>query len=632
PCKDVERHKKVYQGFCSSCGNPEGNGFNREYRLIHEVQNRNRRENRFQMTAGKADNNLKKNRYKDILPYDDHRVLLSLKEGEENSDYINASRMMGVKGTGGYIASQGPLASTVDDFWRMIWELNVEIVFMACKIVELGKIKCKQYWNDVDKSDTFGDIEVFTATEEEISSDFIRRRFRVTRAGEERHVTQFQYLGWPDHGIPDDPAHIRDLISIVRQTQENDQVPLLVHCSAGCGRTGAIVAIDFVWTLLEHGRFDETFSLYDLICTFREQRMSMVQTADQYALVNKVLKALCEEWLDRMASHTYVNVELKQTSDTDDKENRVVIEPSNGSEQSQKGLGGNSTETDPPPPSYMAPRPPSGAEGSSSSYENVVLLPDRTPVVKGSKFDGNSSSSNSGSIADEGRQETLHKTVIQLGSGGASAKSTGSAGGPKQVINFVRGESTRSSTSSSSSATAPIVTPPTSPAMAVTPDWQRHQQQTDNSAIYAVVNKGNRKLSPASSPSNANTAPSAVDGDSFVKTNVDQGNNNAQSPGATQARIATDQGGYSLVEFQDGGVSAGAGSAIRLDSSSSRGFDPYSLADTGPLNTDPYSVAQRVDQPNSFDPYSLAETVTNGSTLPRVLIPIPNAGSTGTVC
>ncbi|XP_059161432.1 tyrosine-protein phosphatase non-receptor type 12-like [Physella acuta] len=311
--KDIKKYIKEFIRNVETLENEEdteGNGFNREYRMIHEIQLKNRKENAFTMDAGKNENNVKKNRYKDILPYDEHRVVLSTLEGEKDSDYINASKLMGVKGTGGYIASQGPLATTVSDFWRMIWENNVEIIFMACRIVELGKIKCKQYWNDVGKSEEFLDISVFTESEEEIASDFIQRKLHVTRDGKTRHVTQFHYSGWPDHGIPDDPAHIRDLIGIMRRTRVNDEAPLLVHCSAGCGRTGAIIAIDFVWTLLEEGKFDATFSLYELICNFREQRMSIVQTAEQYELVNQVLKSLCEEWLGKMAKHTYVNVEV----------------------------------------------------------------------------------------------------------------------------------------------------------------------------------------------------------------------------------------------------------------------------------------------------------------------------------
>ncbi|BFZ08158.1 hypothetical protein BsWGS_11196 [Bradybaena similaris] len=319
--------------------NPDENGFEAEYKLIQEAQAKNRRENAFPMDVGKTENNLKKNRYKDILPYDEHRVVLSILDDDQDSDYINASKLMGVRGTGGYIATQGPLATTVNDFWRMIWEYSVEIIFMACRIVELGKIKCKQYWNDVDKSEEFGDITVMTEFEESIMFDCMLRKFRVARGEEVRYVVQFHYSGWPDHGIPDDAGHIRDMIGKMRQMRHNIQAPLVVHCSAGCGRSGAIITIDYVWTLLEEGKFDDTFSLFDLICDFREQRMSIVQTADQYALVNKVLKTLCEEWLTKMATHTYENVDVDQACDTDGKNTDVSMSASG----EQLDVGGHSS-------------------------------------------------------------------------------------------------------------------------------------------------------------------------------------------------------------------------------------------------------------------------------------------------
>lgn len=632
----------------------EGNGFNREYRLIHEVQVKNRRENVFQMTAGRADNNLKKNRYKDILPYDEHRVLLSSKEGEENSDYINASRLMGVKGTGGYIASQGPLAATVDDFWRMIWECNVEIVFMACKIVELGKIKCKQYWHDVDKSETFGDIDVFTEAEEEISSDFIRRKFRVQRNGEERQVVQFHYLGWPDHGIPDDPAHIRDLISIVRQTRKNDQAPLLVHCSAGCGRTGAIVAIDFVWTLLEHGRFDETFSLYDLICNLREQRMSMVQTADQYALVNKVLKTLCEEWLDKMASHTYVNVDLKQAADVnDDHQKRVILSPNNPEVNCNvihdrlqgQAADSNLNPDEADPPSYMAPKPPTEIEPSSSNYNNVIILPNQSPVFRRAKVDDSNNSPPEDKSTKDDKETTIHTTVIQLGPGSATpapTQITSSSGGAHQVVNFVRGSSTSSSKSSitSSSSAAPGVTPPTSPATTTAPVWTPPQQENDLSAVYATVNKG-RSLSQ-SSRSNNNTAQASL-GTPARSASVKANSKTPQPSGGTLGlQILTDSDGYSQVQVLDGNKGASVKSNSQINPSSIDDTDPYSLAHNTPLQVsadrDPYSLA--IDAPTNVPmskPVAVgvgAEKNPNGSKnagfgdrLPRVRGPQPTPES-----
>ena len=176
----------------------------------------------------------------------------------------------------------------------------------------------------------------------------------------------------------------------------------------------------------------------------------------------------------------------------------------------------------------------------------------------------------------------------------------------------MRGGSTKS-TSSTSPGTSLGATPPTSPAAPVIPDWQRRQQEFDDSPIYATVNKGGRKLSPAPTSSNSKNSPPAAGGTPATRTNVNKGNSSAE----TQPRMLADSSGYSLVEFHDGGVSAGSGNASRLDSSSNTTYslaqrvplssDPYSLAQRVPLSSDPYSLAQRV--PLSRDPYSLAEDV-----------------------
>ncbi|CAG5136793.1 unnamed protein product, partial [Candidula unifasciata] len=293
-------------------------GFIDEYVMIQEAQMENHRDSFSSMDVGKLEPNLKKNRYKDIVPYDEYRIVLGHSEGDECSDYINASKIKGVNGTVDYIASQGPLSGTVNDFWRMIWEYDVEIVFMACKLVEMKKIKCSQYWADVGSSIEFGNITVLTVSEQEIFAECIQRTFRVTDGNTVHNVTQLHYCGWPDHGIPKNPDDIRNIIGIMRSSKQNVKAPVLVHCSAGCGRTGTIIAIDYVWTLLENGKFDESFSLFDLICNLRKQRVSLVQTPGQYALVNKVLKSLCEEMLAKIASHTYENVQFSQEQSNDE--------------------------------------------------------------------------------------------------------------------------------------------------------------------------------------------------------------------------------------------------------------------------------------------------------------------------
>ncbi|GFR87112.1 tyrosine-protein phosphatase non-receptor type, partial [Elysia marginata] len=299
---------------------------------------------------------------------------------------------------------------------------------------------------------------------------------------------------------------------------------------AGCGRTGAIVAIDFVWTLLEQGRFDETFSLYELICNLREQRMSMVQTADQYALVNKVLKSLCEEWLEKMASHTYVNVELKDTGDQegDHHENRVIMESSNKPEVSTKlaedRLRGNAADLefspeagDVAPPSYMAPKPPSGA-GASSNYENVILLPDRTPVLKTVKADNSKESSTVDAAANEDSQKPLHRTVIQLGPNSASpaaAPSLGDSGG-KQTL-------------------APSPPPPTSLSSAssgASSELKVNRDAGDNissSPSHPVAN-------PPSSTSSRSPAVAVVETSKLTSSTSFSGESHCASPGKADKR------------------------------------------------------------------------------------------------
>lgn len=408
---------------------PDGNGYNREYRLIHEVQMKNRRDNVFKSDDGKLEVNLKKNRYKDILPYDDHRVHLKTINEVENSDYINASHIKGVKGSGGYIASQGPLAASVNDFWRMIWEYEVEIVFMACRLVELGKIKCKQYWHDLSLSDDFNDLNVLTEKEENISSDFTKRVFKVTRGEEVRMVTQYHYSGWPDHGVPSDPAHIRDLIALMRKERQKDKSPLLVHCSAGCGRTGAIIAIDYVWTLLEEGSFDEKFNLYNLICNFREQRMSMVQTADQYALVYKVLKSLCEDWIAKMATHTYVNVEIE-----DDYVNLDDVRES----EAEAHIYEDSTlkESKPETKSALPPLPKKEDQGPE-----IIELPQASakkvneqPTGAVSSTPVTTANATPQTSVENEPKEFFHKTVIQIGAASVSKQPMPPSPGGKTTL------------------------------------------------------------------------------------------------------------------------------------------------------------------------------------------------------
>ncbi|XP_021232652.1 tyrosine-protein phosphatase non-receptor type 22 [Numida meleagris] len=229
--------------------------------------------------------NIKKNRYKDILPYDHSRVELSLITSDTDSHYINANFIKGVYGPRAYIATQGPLPTTVTDFWRMIWEYKVLIVVMACMEFEMGKKKCERYWAEVgDSSLQCGPFSV-TCEAEEKKNEYVIRTLKVTLNEEVHTIHQFHYQNWPDHDIPSSIDPILELIGEVRCYQPDDSIPICIHCSAGCGRTGVVCAIDYTWKLLKDGIVPVNFSIFSLIQEMRTQRPSIVQTKEQYKLV-----------------------------------------------------------------------------------------------------------------------------------------------------------------------------------------------------------------------------------------------------------------------------------------------------------------------------------------------------------
>ncbi|XP_072537542.1 tyrosine-protein phosphatase non-receptor type 18 [Salminus brasiliensis] len=241
--------------------------------------------------------NVKKNRYKDILPYDQTRVYLSPTPPEYNSDYINASFIKGAADHKTYIATQGPLSSTVVDFWRMIWQYNIQVIVMACKEIEMGKKKCEVYWGSSAEPSTFGPFTVSTVEESCPNEEVIVRTLAVQYCDETRSVSQFQYTAWPDHGIPYMPDGILGMMELANIRQGYHTGPLLIHCSAGCGRTGVICAIDYINDLLHKKKIGEDFSIMDMVLELRRQRPSAVQTKEQYEFVFHTVAQMFEKVL-----------------------------------------------------------------------------------------------------------------------------------------------------------------------------------------------------------------------------------------------------------------------------------------------------------------------------------------------
>ncbi|GFO07585.1 receptor-type tyrosine-protein phosphatase kappa [Plakobranchus ocellatus] len=238
--------------------------------------------NSYSQTHGTSPSNKSKNRYKNIIPYDHSRVLLSTGPGtDKHDDYINASYIKGYnKEQQAFIAAQGPNATILDDFVRMIWEKRVDRVVMLTNLVEARKSKCTMYWPQ-DQEDTFGDITM-KLVNTKVFAEYTIRQLRLFKSGETpRDVTQFHFTAWPDKLVPDNPWGLVDFHQRVLASPGSG--PLLVHCSAGVGRTGTFIALCHLLQEAEAtGKMDFLSTLWRL----RQDRMQMIQTADQYVFLH----------------------------------------------------------------------------------------------------------------------------------------------------------------------------------------------------------------------------------------------------------------------------------------------------------------------------------------------------------
>ncbi|XP_075473167.1 receptor-type tyrosine-protein phosphatase C [Ascaphus truei] len=257
--------------------------------FLEEFQSIPRVFSKFSIKEAKKSCNQTKNRYIDILPYDDNRVILTEIHGEPGSDYINASYVHGFKEPRKYIAAQGPKEETMNAFWRMIWEQKTTIIVMVTRCEELNRNKCAQYWPSMEEgTEIFGDLSVKISAEK-IYPDYITRKLRVTNEREKssgRDLTHIQFIIWPDHGVPDDPHLLLKLRRRVNALSNFFSGPIIVHCSAGVGRTGTYISIDAMLEGLEaEGRVD----VYGYVVQLRRQRCLMVQVESQYIFIHKAL-------------------------------------------------------------------------------------------------------------------------------------------------------------------------------------------------------------------------------------------------------------------------------------------------------------------------------------------------------
>ncbi|XP_063969818.1 receptor-type tyrosine-protein phosphatase beta-like [Lytechinus pictus] len=252
--------------------------------------------------------NRAKNRFTNILPYEHSRVKLAALADEPDSDYINANYMPGFNSPREFIACQGPLPGTVDDVWRMIWEKNTSIVVMLTQLVEKGKIKCHQYWPADYNPVTYGSIQVSIQAIQQYDH-WVIREFSVAQGNEIRKLTQYHFMSWPDHGVPDHTITMLDFVRTVRDAirKEASEQPIVAHCSAGVGRTGTYIALDRLMQVMQENDFIDIFGI---ICEMRMQRNHMVQTEKQYIFIHECVMDLLQRGDDEMdnGESLYVNL------------------------------------------------------------------------------------------------------------------------------------------------------------------------------------------------------------------------------------------------------------------------------------------------------------------------------------
>uniref|UniRef100_A0A8R1Y4B6 Tyrosine phosphatase n=1 Tax=Pristionchus pacificus TaxID=54126 RepID=A0A8R1Y4B6_PRIPA len=281
-----------------------------------------------------------RNRYRDILPYDKNRVLIGSDALENVEGYVNASHVSLPNGLTTFIAAQAPLPQTLDDFWQMVDEQGIQLVVMLCKLVEMSKVKCERYWPErVGAPEVYGMYEITLEKEERFEDDeYLLRTLRMRQmreGGVTRTVHQLHYKEWPDHGCPTGSSQLLNMVDRMAELAGSTTVPktgtaatttaaaatdnaspqpeapsngnaspiatkerppVLVHCSAGVGRTGTIILINHIRELIMQNLFIDV-NLLLMVVALREQRSSMVQTQDQFQFVYRCVVTYCRRAL-----------------------------------------------------------------------------------------------------------------------------------------------------------------------------------------------------------------------------------------------------------------------------------------------------------------------------------------------
>uniref|UniRef100_A0A673NLE4 protein-tyrosine-phosphatase n=1 Tax=Sinocyclocheilus rhinocerous TaxID=307959 RepID=A0A673NLE4_9TELE len=319
---------------------------------------------------GQRPENKNKNRYKNILPFDHTRVVLT--DGDTNEpglDYINANIIMPDNETKSnnsklkrsYIATQGCLQNTISDFWRMVFQENSRVIVMTTKEVERGKSKCVKYWPDVSALKEYGAMRVRNV-KETLAHDYILRELKLSKVGQgntERTVWQYHFRAWPDHGVPGDPGGVLDFLEEVKMKQESitGAGAIVVHCSAGIGRTGTFIVIDILIDIIREKGVDCDIDVPKTIQMVRSQRSGMVQTEAQYRFIYMAVQHYIETLQRRIEEEQKSKIKGREYTNI-----KYSLSDLTGGDQS------------PLPPCTPTPTCADMRDDSSRVYENVGLM------------------------------------------------------------------------------------------------------------------------------------------------------------------------------------------------------------------------------------------------------------------
>ncbi|CAG2193859.1 PTPB [Mytilus edulis] len=295
--KSYSRHEKIRPIVLSAIRD-----FLRKYHaddnrlFIGEYEDLKQLSPRHTTNSANLDENKPKNRYTNILPYDHSRVILApMVDEEDSSDYINANYIPGYTYGKEFIASQGPLPGTANDFWRMIWEQSVSIIVMLTKCSENNMDKCEHYWpHAANEPKCYNDLMVNVTSVSNMGKYDIHI-MDVCLGDEKRVVKHFHFLEWPDFSAKVETTTLIEFITTVRQHITPDiKGPTVTHCSAGVGRTGTFITVDYLMQYVEDHDLSSQVDIFDWVIQMRDHRTTMVQTWAQYAFIHDCLSEIVE--------------------------------------------------------------------------------------------------------------------------------------------------------------------------------------------------------------------------------------------------------------------------------------------------------------------------------------------------